>query len=269
MKGQIVLITILILSIAMTIALSLIARMNIDVTMTNDLSDSVKAFAAAEAGVEQSLKSGSSIDATTLTGTDTTYQTEIAILGGAASVFELPKITSDGMTETVWFVPHNDDGTLDEATPFTEAGFDLCWSNDTPSPAVAVTALYKRGSNYYVAKGAYDADAARVGTNHFTFVNPADTGCDLSTVYRKTVNFAIDFSMLPSDTILMLRLRAVYNKTKFYVKTVNGLPQQGKRIDSTGSTAGGIARKITVYQLYAAPGSLFDSVLYSQGTLSQ
>lgn len=269
MKGQIVLITILILSIAMTVSLSLIARMNIDVTMTNDLSDSVKAFAAAEAGVERSLKSGNSIESTTLTGTDTTYQTDVNIIGGAVSVFELPKITSGGSTETVWFVPHNADGTLDEATQFTEAGFDLCWIHDMPTPAVAVTALYKRGSNYFVAKEAYDADAARAGTNYFTFINPSATGCDLSTVYRKTVNFVTDFSMLPSDTILMVRLRPVYNKTKFYVKTVSGLPQQGKRIESTGSAASGITRKITVYQLYAAPGSLFDSVLYSQGTLSQ
>ena len=144
MKGQIVLITILILSIAMTIALSLIARMNIDLSMTSDMNDSVVAFGAAEAGIEQTLISGTDIGQTALAGTTAKYTSSIVDFGGTGtSVFELPRDTPAGTTDTVWLAAHNADGTLNEASTFTESAIDLCWSHETPIPAVEVTVVYK------------------------------------------------------------------------------------------------------------------------------
>ena len=57
-SGQVLLITLLVLSVAVTIALSLIGRGTMDANMSANLEESARAFNAAEAGIEDALKSG-------------------------------------------------------------------------------------------------------------------------------------------------------------------------------------------------------------------
>src|SRR5688572_26536285 len=57
-KGQVALIALLVLTVATTVGLSLIARGVTDISVSRDIEESSRAFSAAEAGVEEALRSG-------------------------------------------------------------------------------------------------------------------------------------------------------------------------------------------------------------------
>ena len=270
MHGQVVLITLLVLSIATTVALSFIVRSNIDVNMTNQTEESAKAFSAAEAGVEDTLKSGMpTTQAQVLSDAGTKYETTVTNIGASTGVFAFPQKTPLGNVETLWLVAHADDGTLTETPTYTKGTMDICWSHETTTPAMEMTLFYKRSGSYYVAKSMIDLDNATVISYNFINVTDASVGCGLTNVYRRTVTFSTDFGVNPvSDTLLFMRIRPVYGATTITIDTGGmTLPLQGKIIASTGSTNSGVTRKIQVYQFYRSPSIMFDSVLYSQGDL--
>jgi len=267
-SGQIVLITLLVLALATTIALSLISRTTTDLAMTNQIEESAIAFSAAEAGIEEALKSGlGTAGAQVLTGGQT-YQVNVVDFGGATGVFEYPRKTPLGSVENLWLVNHNSDGSLNETPTFTTNSIDLCWSKESAIPAVVATILYKRNGILYLAKAAFDPDAGRYTTDKFAYGGLAGTHCGKTNMYLRTLTFSA-FGITPAtDTLIALRLRPVYSETKFMIDPKGGtIPLQGKRIESSGSTPVGVTRKIVVFQGYRAPSSLFDAVLYSQGNL--
>lgn len=263
-SGQVLLITLLVLAIASTIGLSLIARSTTDLTISREAEESARAFSAAEAGIEESLLSGQSTGVKTLSAGQVSYNATVTAIGGAAGAYALPQRSQIGETDTVWLVNHNADGTLDETTDLADPSLDVCWTPETTTPALILSLLYKRGAAYQVAKLALDpAGATRSPANNFTAVGAAGNHCGQSNVYRYTVNFAT-LGILGSDIMLGLRIRPVYSNTQVYVNTTSVLPQQGRRIESTGTTPAGITRKIVVQQPYLSPSSIFDAVVVSQ-----
>ncbi|KKU88011.1 MAG: hypothetical protein UY16_C0015G0049 [Candidatus Gottesmanbacteria bacterium GW2011_GWA2_47_9] len=268
-SGQIVLISLLILTIATTIALSLIGRTTTDLTISTQIEESSRAFSAAEAGIEEALKSGTGTGGAQVLTPGTTYNVAVASVGGAAGVYQFAQKTTRGVTETLWLVSHNADGTLIETPTYTNATVDLCWSSETTTPAAAVTILFKRAGVYYAAKGGYDSDAARRAVNKFSSVTALSDGCNNTAMYRQLLTFS-DFGINPaSDTLLMLRVRPVYSDTQIAVNAPAVLPYQGNRFESTGSTATGVSRKVVVYQQYrSASSSIYNAAVYSQSALT-
>lgn len=273
-SGQVVLITLLVLTIATTVALSLISRTTTDTTITNQTEESSQAFSAAEAGIEEVLKTGTASGTTqVLTPNVSSYTTLVSTIGNAIGVYVFPKITQKGTTETLWLVKHDSSGSLVETPTYTAPSIDICWSNETVIPALVVTLLYKESADnsYRIAKIGYDPSGARAGDNKFTSAPPGACGSYTGTQYIQTLTFAsLNPTVDPtSDTLIALRIRPVYSDTKLAINTAGGmiLPQQGNRIESTGATVGGTNRKIVVYQQYRAPSTVFDAAVYSQGAL--
>ncbi len=276
-KGQVLLITLLVLSVAATFVLSIIGRSTTDVAMTNQTAESSLAFAAAEAGIEQVLKTGVGTGAVTLSP-GVSYTAIPFTVGGAAGSYQFPKKTSVDSAETLWLVNHNADGSLNEIPTYGTFYIDLCWSGGPPVPAALVSVLYKRGASYYVARGGYDpVPASRSPANNFTIAateTPA-THCPIGsgTNYRRTIRFdsvaagfGLDFA---TDVIIAMRIQPVYSDAQFAVYSDKVIPQQGNRIESTGTIGNGITRKIVVFQQYRSPPSIFDNVIYSQANFTK
>lgn len=269
-EGQVLLISLLVLSIATTVALSLIGRSTTDVSISNQINESSRAFSAAEAGIEESLKTGMGTNVPQVLTSGSTYTVAKANIGGATGAYTFPKKIKPGTTETLWLVNHNTDGTLIEIPTYAAPSIDLCWSSETITPAMIASVVYKTaGGEYRVAKGAYDPDSARALTNKFSGVTSSSGGCGVGTgtTYKQTITFG-DLSINPAlDILLMLRLQPVYSDTVFAVNTGSSpLPLQGAKLESSGVSGAGVTRKIVVYQQFRAPPSIFDSVIYSQGS---
>ncbi len=258
-SGQVLLITLLVVSVAVTIVLSIIGRSTTDVAISNQIAESSRAFNAAEAGIEQALKTGVGSSATV--GGGASFNVTKADIGGASGLFEFPNKTNRGQTETLWLA--NQDGT----SPYQGASLDLCWSSETTTPALVVAILYKTvGGEYRVARGAYDPDQARGSVNNFSSVATQSGGCggDSGTTYKQTITFS-SFGIGAGDTLLAARIMPIYSDTKIAIFAGSSLPLQGSRFESTGTLASGVTRKIVVFQQFRSAPAIFDYVIYSQG----
>ncbi|MFH0749858.1 MAG: hypothetical protein V1917_03015 [Candidatus Gottesmanbacteria bacterium] len=264
-RGQVLLITVLVLSIAVTIALSLIGRSVADISMSRNLEESARAFSAAEAGLEAALQ-GTLTDAQegfVPYADRVSYQSSSTIIGGTTGAYTLPS-TSPGLVGSVWLVGHTIDNAIDEAQYYTGTSLDICWTPPgagQPIPAIEVVLYYKSGGLYLVERGAYDPDITRRSENAFSSVSEINGSCGTVTnVYKQSI-------VLPGGIPLLVRIRPFYGSTTVTVAPVGTdilLPRQGVEITSTGKTDGGVTRKIVVKRQYPWPASIFDYSVYSQ-----
>lgn len=272
-SGQILLITLLVLTIASVIGISVVGRTTSDTSISRQVEESSRAFSAAEAGIEQALKTGAG-NVSLVLSPDLTASVTVASVGGAIGLYEFPKQAKKGETLTLWLVDHDASGAIIETRTYRNAAIDVCWNTGTIIPALIATVLYKENNNntYRTLKIALDPDASRRAINNFAAPTTMTGGCGATTgtTYRHRINFNdINGSVNPnSDTLIMLRLRPVYADAKIIVNGFARIPFQGRRIESTGTTAAGINRKVVVYQEYRAPSTIFDAALYSQTSLS-
>jgi len=272
-SGQIALIALLVLTIATTVGLSLIARTTTDVSVTRNIEESTRAFSAAEAGIEETLKSGIASTGITDPALAVKYVTKIDPAGGGVgSPFVFPNKTSKENTETVWLVAHNSStGMIIETPTYTANTIDVCWSSESTTPAIVVGVLYKSGGLYKVAKVAFDPLSSRAPdpTNNFSLAAAGGCGASTKTAYKGTINFpGLGIDPDP-DILIALRIRPVYSGAQIAIAPAQALPSQGNRIQSVGTAGSDVNRKIIVYQQYRAPDSIFDYAVYSEGSFSQ
>ncbi|MCX6792393.1 MAG: pilus assembly PilX N-terminal domain-containing protein, partial [Candidatus Gottesmanbacteria bacterium] len=261
-SGQIALIALLVLTVATTVGLSLVARSTTDVSVTRNIEESSRAFSAAEAGIEEALKTGVGSSGTIDSSLGITYSVmPVPVAGGVGNPFVFPQPTLKEDTETVWLVNHDPaTGMIIETPTYTANTITVCWGG-SPAPAVVVSILYKTGVSYRVAKAAYDPDTSRTPPNNFS--GATNGGCTANTAYKATINFpGLGINPDP-DILIALRIRPVYNNAQIAVQPAQVLPVQGNNIESVGKAGADVNRKIVVYQQYRAPASIFDYAVYS------
>ena len=267
-SGQVLLITLLVLSVATTIALSIIGRTTLETQSTSQLEESMRAFNAAEAGIEVALKNSVESSITNyIPGVN--YNATIADIGNATGVYQLPAKTEKGSTETIWLANHVN-GVLDEDTQAYTSDIDVCISSETPvEPALLVSVYYVDTGIYKVKSGAYDpAPASRSTPNQFSSIEGTLGGCGNSGMYVKT-GLITALGIDPAAVVLLtLRIRPVYSDATIGVNAGTSLlPLQGNKIESTGTApSSGIARRIIVNQEFQSASTAFDGGIYSQGT---
>lgn len=260
-KGQVLLITVLVLSIAVTVGLSLIGRTTTDIAISRQIEESARAFNAAEAGLEEALKTRiGRADVVVAEAEGVRYTTEVRDIGGESAVLTLPKITINGQTETIWLAPldANNLPLVNDAAAYT-GNLDVCWSADKGA-ALEAALLVGTAGDYHVERYAFDENATRIGTNYFSAVGAPGGACgDIANAYRATITVPVGAAML--------RVRPLYADARIAVSPQGGrvLPKQGVEVTATGTTLTGVSRKIVVKTQFAGPPAAFDYVVYSQG----
>lgn len=258
--GQALLIILLIMAVALTIGLSVVSRSITDIRISQQTEEAARAYSAAEAGIEESLYSGTGGSAVLETGAS--YQTAVSGVAEGASEFVFPQEVSTNEIATLFLAQHDASGNLVESAYYTAQTLDVCWEGNT---ALETTVYYKTAVGaYQAARGAWDPNPGRRSTN--SFAEP-DGGSCLGLSNKKTLNFV---TMGAQPTLLFLRFRLFYGNAKVGVKTPGGsggvLPSQGNKIESLGE-AGEAKRKVAVVRFHPAPPEIFDFALYSGGTL--
>lgn len=267
--GQIVLILVLLTVVGVTVGLSLIARTVTDVRISSQIEESTRAFSAAEAGVETALKGavvGGPTGIITLPGASANFS--VSGIGGKDDPVYFPSVPVGG-TQTIWLIGHKADGSIDEASYSLPANqrFDICWGTaDTPPPALALTLLYKEGTEYKLAKIGYDP--SRRG-NFYDVDGEVGGYCGGNYKYVQTIRAANPPPGglgIPVVTILLeLRIEVVYEDTALAIDPNPGVvvPDQGKQITSVGQTETNVVRKIQVNQGYVTLPEIFNFALFS------
>lgn len=262
-SGQILLITLLVLTVGMTISLALISRTRTDVTINNEIEDSARAFSAAEAGIERALQSGLSIQDGNV-GELASFNTTVTSIGEVTGSYTYPQKTLQGNVETLWLVNHDANGVIDETRVYTSNTIDVCWIGTTP-PALSIGVLYKRVNSYLMAKAAFDPS----GRGGFADAGGLTDGCGQTNVYKQTITFSalpvVPAINVASDTLLAIRIRPIYADANIFINSLGDqLPSQGDTITSTGITGSGITRKVIVARQFRSAPSIFDAAVVSQ-----
>ncbi len=270
-NGQVLLIVVLVMVVALTVGLSVISRSAVNLNASAQEIDSQKAFSAAESGIEQVLQTnGQQVF---------TYQQ----LGNNATILNASS-TSFGNT-TSYLMNNGESVHQDDGGDIWLANYDQNPNNINPSSSSVVLTLYWGDSNFNCSNSSDDAalevivlsgaknapvishyayDACSRGNN---FSSPPAGGGTINGVALKNhvVLPAITPNPIGSPTGgIFVRVIPLYSDAIIGVSGNVTLPQQGQVITSTGM-AGNAQRKVTLYKAYdAVPSELFYTLFSPQ-----
>lgn len=279
-RGQAVLIVLLSLSVVLIIVLYIMSRSITDISLSSKEEDSMRAFSAAEAGIERALVIGSDIGNTTIGSAN--FSADVSSFGFGKNNTLYPLSLKSGDAATFWF-------TRPAETGFAGNQFKLCWgAESTPAsnaeaPAIELTVYYRTTlGEYRVARTTLDPNVARRTSNNFASATTA-----LCTVDDERLAFQSTISFLPAGlnianygtqgVLQFATAKILYNTSvghKIGIDTsvsTNGstlLPSQGVIVDSQGS-AGESNRRIEVYQLNSEVPPVFMNSIYSTSSITK
>lgn len=286
-SGQALLLVLLSMAVILTVALSILARSITDVVVTTGEEESLRAFSAAEAGVERALIIGSDIGLTSLGNAQ--FSVNVSGFASGSKEFAYPIKILSGESIVAWFVAHdvNGDPICDASYPcFTGDTIKICWgkpgesSVSATTPAIEIIVFYAETPGVYssvkIARATYDPNPGRRISNNFS---AEDVGtCTLGEEdfeFQKTIDLAalgIPAASYGSQNGLQFaRIRIFYNSiatqpiglgVNFAGNSV--LPAQGLKIESSGSS-GESNRKVEVFQSFEETPGIFETAIFSPG----
>ncbi len=269
-SGQALVLILLSLSVVLTIILYVLSRSVTDISISTQQNDSVRAFSAAEAGIENALITGVGTGGDVTIG-DATYSVEV--LNSGSTTFNYPDSMLSGDTMTLWFVSHKSDGSLTCGSGypacFTGNTVKVCWgksgtsSSGTSTPALEVSVYYESIpgdlSSIKVVRSTYDPNASRISSNSFgSAVTSLCTIDGIGYAFQNTITLSelggVSFN---NNGLLFAKIKMLYNTDVAHpigFSASEALPSQGLEVVSTGTSGAGSSqsnRKISVFQGWA------------------
>ena len=269
-SGQALLVILLSMAVILTLVLSVASSSITDVTVTTFEEDALRAFSAAEAGVEKALLSGvgsgGSVQVDPTSDPNLTYTSTISN-PAAGQDFAYPGELNAGESATFWFVERNNSGNFICAgncssgpnlqrlcfgvhSPFYSAGevpavvLSVYYDWNTAANTIGNLVSSQDFTHLKVARRGYDPVAARLPSNNFT--NAQTSTCTIGgTNFGYRVNPAL---MLFSDMgipincrntdgcLIMAKVKVLYNDS-----TLSDDPIiQRERVAISKPSAGGL-----------------------------
>lgn len=260
--GQAVLVVLLSLSVVLIIVLYIMSRSITDLSLSSKEENSLRAFSAAEAGIERALVAGSNSNPNF---NGAIFNATVSPIGGQTAVY--PFSLKSGEVASFWFMDENN------ATFFKGNHMDVCWgtsgtSLDDQTPALELTIYHGTISTPSISRFTLDPVSNRSPANNFD--NNTSGPCTIDTEnfqFKTRVNFP---PLGITEDLLYMNARILYNTTISHRVGIdikdNGvghqLPIQGSKITSTGSFQDS-NRKIDVYQVRKAVPPIFESAIFS------
>jgi len=259
-KGQASLVVLLMLALASTVGLITSRNVLTDIQMTKVQEEAIRAFSAAEAGMEKALYSWQTGETIPEEVTLETGKAQLSAeeLGKNQTSFVFPHQTEAGDFNIVWLTAHSGDGEIDELNYYEGSALNICWQEDS---ALELALFYKSTTDTY--KTASWATDAVVRDNNFD--TDIGSGC-AGLNYSKQLTF-------PADTAipLFLVVKVYYQDTQLGAEAVGEgvvFPSQGQQITSVGEVEKGeevVSRRLRVFQSWDLPPFVFLEPLFSRG----
>ncbi len=257
-RGQVLLIIILVMVSVLTVGLSVVSRSITNIRISRDEASSQKALSAAEAGIEQLLKTNTTTTiANPVYAPNTGYTaTSNAVSGNDVLVYGGNLVPKDEGVD-VWLVSHNADNTPNLSSPWN-GSLQIFWGDTSGAcnnAALEVVVVYDP-SPYKFRRYVYDPCPGRRSTNNFS-VGLAG----VNIISGKSFSYLT--SAIPVSSGFVVRVIPLYFSSSIAARASSALPSQGIRIDATGDS-GGTKRKINVFKGYPQlPIQYFSYGLFS------
>lgn len=257
-RGQAVLIVLLSLSVVLVVVMFILSRSITDISLSSKEEDSMRAFSAAEAGIERVLVTGSSTGSMSIG--DATFDASVSDFASATSAVVYPISLKSGEIATFWFTRPGD------PTVFSGNQMKLCWADDNTSsgasdtPAIEITVYYKVGAEYRVYRKMVDPYVSRTQNNAAVINN-----CNID---GESLEFSNVVDLTGLTNLQFATAKILYNTTTAHKigidvsATASLLPSQGAKILSDGQF-GDANRRVEVYQLHPVAPPIFANAIYS------
>lgn len=268
-KGQAVLIVLLSLSVVLIVILYILSRSITDISLSSKEEDSLRAFSAAEAGVERVLVTGSATGDQFIGDAKFNAGVTSFSKGALQSVFPIP--LRSGESATFWFAEHDattGDLVCNAGNPcFTGNTAKFCWgdsgtANNALSPAIEISVYYKVGAEYRISRMMVDPFAGRTQNSPAPINNCTVDGENFQYYYNYSL---AGLSNLQFATVKMLYNTSLTHKVGIDTLGTGNLPSQGAKVNSVGNFGGasGANRAIEVYQLHPEIPPIFTNAIYT------
>lgn len=278
-EGQVLLIVVLVMVVALTVSLALVSRSITNLHNTGNEANSERAFSAAEAGIEQALKlpstgnnviSGQVLDLSTNTTIKEVDVTSITDTGNGVLLNDGYPVFQDDGTD-VWLSTYSSDPTQLFKDSYS-GNMTIYWGDNSGNCSnAALEIVVMSGTRNSPTLTKYAVDPCNTRNNNFQAATSlASTGGKTMTNgdVSETFWYATTFSNSISNGLL-IRIIPLYTSASIGVQPTSGssvLPAQGEVITSIG-TAGPVnqqvTRKINFFKGYPAIPSEFFYTLFT------
>ncbi|MDD5147258.1 MAG: pilus assembly PilX N-terminal domain-containing protein [Candidatus Daviesbacteria bacterium] len=282
--GQVILVLILVMTVALAIGISVIQRSILDISTASKVEQSSRAFSAAEAGIENKLIGGSgSVNFAENSATAQVSGGDLAPVvpaaGNRQDPLEYPPLAKEEVAQ-IWLADYTSSSNP-PAAAYTQSSLDIYWGNSsTDKAALELTLIYYDGSKYTSRKWYLDnPSVTRDPANNFdksANCNGSQLGSNNYQCYKQLGNSSGINNGPLSSGLMLLRARLLYNTASqpFAVQAVGtcgancSLPPQVRSIISTG-TAGTTQRKVKLFQINKVVPSYLDYAIFSTGAINK
>lgn len=244
--GQILLIVVLAAVISLTVGLSVASRVVTNTKISTDETDSQKALSAAQAGIEQKLKSNANSGTITFTNNKSSVTTtSISLAGSQLLINGGNEIVQDDGAD-IWL---SDNPTY--LNPWT-GNLKIYWKDNnsdcTKNAAIEIVVITGSKASPVATRYAFDTCASRRTGNSFAVPDPNDSKTISGVSFNHSAIIAITSGLIARAIPLYANTSiAIEGYAAGSTSTVQSLPTQGFIIEATG-VAGNATRKVRVFQ---------------------
>lgn len=260
-RGQVLLLVVLVVTVALTVGLSAVTQSITNLRITEEEESSQRAFTAAEAGIEQALKTGEGVTGEGVTVGDNAKikQVTISDVSGDKIIMNSGNPIQKNDSVDLWlskYPGYSDPFTGNLSVYWGGPGEAVCTPENNSQAALEIVLLTGPTDNPAATHFVYDPCPPRQSTNFFA--QPSATGGNLSLAGK---SFAYRADILGITNGLLARIIPLYAATPLGVQTSTTLPSQGRYIESVGES-GQTQHKISVFRGYPKlPNELFPNIL--------
>jgi len=264
--GQVLLIVILVIIVALTVGISLASRTITNLRSATEEVESQKALAAAEAGIERAIQGNVPINiSSTGLGNNSSYTATYSAVESSGFALDGGNVIPKDEGADIWFVEHDSNGDPDYSSMATYSNYlHLYWGDhyencisNKPAAIQAIVITRSAGGIFKSYRYAYDSCSSS-RANNFTPTEGISSYTIGGVTYGNRTPEAVGASHLAEGItdIVMIRVVPIYKDTVIGVRACNHngdlatcttLPLQGYSIDSLG-TSGEANRKIRVFK---------------------
>lgn len=273
-SGQVLVLLILVMTVALATGLSIIQKSLSDISSASKVEQSSRAFSAAEAGIEKALKGDNSAvnfadNSSTANILDQGLQPPVPATGRQIPLEFQDKFAKEDVAQ-VWLADLNSTANP-PALFYKQNSLDIYWGNSTlDKAALEVTLIYYDGSKYATKKWYLDHSITRSQDNGFEKV-----ACSGYSIGASQYQCKKTLESFPSN-LMLLRARLLYNSSSqpIAVGAVGtcgsdcSIPPQVRMIYSIG-VSGETQRRIRVSQQEKVVPPYFDYAIFSSGDISK
>jgi len=255
-KGQAALIVLLVVAVALGFGLSTISRSTIELKISKQEQEASRAFNAAEAGIEEALRTLISGDIDIGEGGDiinVNYEVEgLDFLEGVFAENDSAQVNLTGANADLTLIVVE---WVDSASGEENPG---CVDENTTTASVLISIIKEADSDYALRRGAYNSCSALNDNN----------GMDYDSTSEGNDNYLRQVVVAVAADDELVRIRPIYNKASIRVtgRDADGdaeLPVQLYRIDSRAQALTLESKAVEVTRTIPSLPSVFDYVLFS------